>query len=147
MLHTVYGTVEGLPPTPLHDADVTDAYDLAILARALIHQTNLLQWLRWRPPFDDGAVLLHNTNRLIGHYEGADGLKTGFTLKAGFNLTATAQRGNMRLIAVVLGAPSNAQRFVQAAKLLDWGFDNFEKVEVVNRASFCRCKCGSAQVK
>ena len=134
MAHTVYGTVEGLPPTPLHDADVTDAYDLATLARALIHQTDLLQWSSMETaPFDDGAAILHNTNHLIGHFEGADGLKTGFTLKAGFNLTATARRGNMRLIAVVLGAPSNGQRFVQAAKLLDWGFDNFEKVEVVKQ--------------
>src|SRR5277367_4403822 len=134
MTHTVYGTVEGLPPTPLHDADVTDAYDLAKLGRALIQQTSLLQWSSMETaPFDDGAVMLHNTNRLIGHFEGADGLKTGFTLKAGFNLTATARRGNMRLVAVVLGAPSNGQRFVQAAKLLDWGFDNFEKVEVIKQ--------------
>jgi len=134
MTHTVYGTVEGLPPTPLHDADVTNAYDLATLARALIHQTDLLRWSCMETaPFDDGAAMLHNTNHLIGHFEGADGIKTGFTLKAGFNLTATARRGNMRLIAVVLGAPSNGQRFVQAAKLLDWGFDNFEKVEVVKQ--------------
>jgi serine-type D-Ala-D-Ala carboxypeptidase (penicillin-binding protein 5/6) len=132
MMHTVYGTVEGLPPRPLHDADTTDAYDLATLARALIHQTDLLQWSGMETAsFDDGATMLHNTNHLIGHFEGCDGLKTGFTIKAGFNLTATARRGNMRLIAVVLGAPSNAQRFAQAAKLLDWGFDNFEKVEVV----------------
>jgi D-alanyl-D-alanine carboxypeptidase (penicillin-binding protein 5/6) len=134
MTHTVYGTVEGLPPTPLHDADVTTAYDLATLARALIHQTDLLQWSSMEmAPFDYGATMLHNTNHLIGHFEGADGIKTGFTLKAGFNLTATARRGNMRLIAVVLGAPSNGQRFVQAAKLLDWGFDNFERVEVVRQ--------------
>ena len=134
MTHTVYGTVEGLPPTPLHDADVTTAYDLATLARALIHQTDLLQWSSMEiAPFDDGVTMLHNTNHLIGHFEGADGLKTGFTLKAGFNLTATARRGNMRLIAVVLGAPSNGQRFVQATKLLDWGFDNFERVEVVRQ--------------
>jgi D-alanyl-D-alanine carboxypeptidase (penicillin-binding protein 5/6) len=134
MAHTVYGTVEGLPPTPLHDADVTTAYDLATLARALIHQTDLLQWSSMETaPFDDGAAMLRNTNHLIGHFEGADGIKTGFTLKAGFNLTATARRGNMRLVAVVLGAPSNGQRFVQAAKLLDWGFDNFEKVEVVKQ--------------
>lgn len=134
MTHTVYGTVEGLPPRPLHDADTTDAYDLATLARALIHRTNLLQWSGMETAsFDDGAAMLHNTNHLIGHFEGCDGLKTGFTLKAGFNLTATAKRGNMRLVAVVLGAPSNGQRFVQAAKLLDWGFDNFEQVEVVKQ--------------
>ena len=132
MTHTVYGTVEGLPPRPLHDVDTTDAYDLVTLARTLIYQTSLLQWSGLEmASFDGGAAWLHNTNHLIGHFEGCDGLKTGFTLKAGFNLTATAKRGNMRLIAVVLGAPSNGQRFVQAAKLLNWGFDNFERVEVV----------------
>jgi len=134
MTHTVYGTVEGLPPTPLHDADVTTAYDLATLARTIIHQTGLLQWSCMEAAsFDEGATMLHNTNHLIGHFEGADGIKTGFTLKAGFNLTATAQRGNMRLVAIVLGAPSNTQRFIQAAKLLDWGFDNFEKVQIVKQ--------------
>ena len=134
MTNTVYGTVEGLPPIPLHDADITNAYDLAKLARALIHHTDLLQWSSMETaPFDYGAATLHNTNRLIGHFEGADGIKTGFTLKAGFNLTATARRGDMRLVAVVLGAPSNGARFVQAAKLLGWGFDNFEKVEVVKQ--------------
>src|ERR1700722_18955542 len=134
MTNTVYGTVEGLPPIPLHDANITNAYDLAKLARALIHHTDLLQWSSMETaPFDYGAAMLHNTNRLIGHFEGADGIKTGFTLKAGFNLTATARRGAMRLVAVVLGAPSNGARFVQAAKLLGWGFDNFEKVEVVKQ--------------
>ena len=83
--------------------------------------------------FDGGAVVLHNTNHLIGHYEGCDGLKTGFTMEAGFNLTATARRGDMRLISVILGAPSNPQRFIQTEKLLDWGFNNFAKVQLFRR--------------
>ena len=76
---------------------------------------------------------LRNTNHLIGHLEGCDGLKTGFTIQAGFNLTATAKRNDLRLISVVLGAPSNPQRFAQTAKLLEWGFDNYTKVHLVNR--------------
>jgi D-alanyl-D-alanine carboxypeptidase (penicillin-binding protein 5/6) len=76
---------------------------------------------------------MHNTNRLIGHFEGCDGLKTGFTYRAGFNLTATARRGEMRLISVVLGAPSNSERFIQSARLLSWGFDNFKRVQVLRR--------------
>jgi D-alanyl-D-alanine carboxypeptidase (penicillin-binding protein 5/6) len=83
-------------------------------------------------PFD-GAIMMHNTNRLVGHLEGCDGLKTGFTMKAGFNLTATVRRGDMRLISVVLGAPSNPERFIQSARLLTWGFDNFKKVQVLRR--------------
>ena len=72
--------------------------------------------------------MLRNTNHLIGHFDGCDGLKTGFTFHAGFNLTATAKRGDLRLIAVVLGAPSNPGRFREAGRLLEWGFDNFTVV-------------------
>jgi serine-type D-Ala-D-Ala carboxypeptidase (penicillin-binding protein 5/6) len=134
MTGTHYETVDGLPPTPDHDVDVTTAVDLATLARALIHTTNLLAWSGMETAlFDGGVAILHNTNRLVGHFDGCDGLKTGFTMEAGFNLTATAKRGDMRLISVVLGTPSNAARFGQSARLLDWGFDNFAKVELVKR--------------
>ena len=134
MQDTYYGTVDGLPPTPLHDVDHTTALDLAILARSLIRNTNLLRWTSMETaPFDGGRVMLHNTNHLVGHLEGCDGLKTGFTMHAGFNLTATVHRNDMRLISVVLGAPSNPERFIQSARLLDWGFDNFTKVHMLNR--------------
>jgi serine-type D-Ala-D-Ala carboxypeptidase (penicillin-binding protein 5/6) len=132
MSATAYRTVNGLPPTPAHDVDFTSARDLATLARALIFHTDLLEWSgQERASFDDGVAILHNTNHLIGHFEGCDGLKTGFTFRSGFNLTATAKRGDMRLIAVVLGAPSNAQRFAQAAHFLEWGFQNFTSVPVL----------------
>jgi serine-type D-Ala-D-Ala carboxypeptidase (penicillin-binding protein 5/6) len=84
-------------------------------------------------PFSGGDRMLRNTNHLVGHFEGCDGLKTGFTMQAGFNLTATAKRGDLRLVSVVLGAPSNPQRFTQSARLLKWGFDNFAKVQVLRR--------------
>jgi serine-type D-Ala-D-Ala carboxypeptidase (penicillin-binding protein 5/6) len=131
---TYYGTVDGLPPVPGHDVDYTTAFDLATLARAIIHSTGLLQWSSLQEaPFDGGVAMLRNTNRLIGHLEGCDGLKTGFTLTAGFNLTATVKRGSMRLVSVVLGAPSNTERFALSAHLLSWGFDNFDRVEVLRR--------------
>ena len=134
MTDTSYKTVDGLPPTPDHDVDRTTPLDLATVARALIHTTNLLQWSGMQTAlFDGGAVVLHNTNHLVGHYEGCDGLKTGFTMEAGFNLTATARRGDMRLISVILGAPSNPERFIQTQKLLDWGFNNFAKVQLFKR--------------
>jgi D-alanyl-D-alanine carboxypeptidase (penicillin-binding protein 5/6) len=134
MNDTYYGTVDGLPPRPGHDVDHTTAFDLATLARAIIHTTNLLGWSGMeQAPFDGGRVTLHNTNRLIGHFDGADGIKTGFTVEAGFNLTATAKRGDMRLLSVVLGAPSNPQRFIQSARILGWGFDNFTRVQVLRR--------------
>jgi D-alanyl-D-alanine carboxypeptidase (penicillin-binding protein 5/6) len=131
MTNTEYQTVDGLPPTPDHDVDRTSPLDLATVARALIHTTNLLQWSGMETALFDGSVVLHNTNHLIGRYEGCDGLKTGFTMQAGFNLTATARRGDMRLLSVILGAPSNPERFIQTQKLLDFGFANFAKVQLL----------------
>jgi D-alanyl-D-alanine carboxypeptidase (penicillin-binding protein 5/6) len=132
MTHTAYQTVDGLPPRPTHDADITNAHDLARVAYEIIHTTDLLKWSsQEEAPFDGGVSMLHTTNHLIGHFDGCDGLKTGFTFQAGFNLTATAKRGNLRFISVILGAPSNNQRFAQTAKLLDWGFDHFQSVSVL----------------
>ncbi|HSR59089.1 MAG TPA: D-alanyl-D-alanine carboxypeptidase family protein [Candidatus Binataceae bacterium] len=129
---TEYHTVDGLPPRPTHDVDVTDARDLATVARALILETDLLKLSSQEEcPFDGGVAMLHNTNHLVGHFDGCDGLKTGFTFEAGFNLTATAKRGKLRLISVILGAPSNQQRFAQSARLLEWGFERFTSVAVL----------------
>jgi D-alanyl-D-alanine carboxypeptidase (penicillin-binding protein 5/6) len=132
MIHTEYHTVDGLPPRPTHDVDRTNAQDLATVARAIIRETNLLMWSGQETmDFDGGVARLNNTNHLIGHFEGCDGLKTGFTYEAGFNVTTTAKRGNLRLIAVILGAPSNQQRFAQAGKLMEWGFENYTSVAVL----------------
>ena len=101
---------------------VSSARDLAILARALLQrfpdQADL---------YDIGAMRLGTRifpthNGLLGRYAGADGMKTGFTCAAGFNVVATASRGGRKLIAVVLGAPSVGARTVRAASLLDRGF-------------------------
>src|SRR6202795_1764339 len=132
MTHTLYQTVDGLPPRPTHDADRTTAYDLAIVGRAIIRETNLLMWSgEEHMDFDNGVAMLHNTNHLVGHFEGCDGLKTGFTYQAGFNVTTTAKRGKIRLIAVILAPPSNQQRFAQAAKLMEWGFDHYTALTMV----------------
>lgn len=132
MRNTEYHTVDGLPPRPGHDVDRTTAHDLATVARALIHETDLLKWSSQETcPFDGGVCVLRNTNHLVGHFDGCDGLKTGFTFQAGFNLTATAKRGNLRLVSVILGAPSNQQRFAQSARLLEWGFDRYTSVAVL----------------
>lgn len=133
MTHTEYQTVDGLPPRPTHDADRTTARDLARVAYQIIHTTDLLKWSsQEEAPFDGGVAMLHTTNHLIGHFDGCDGLKTGFTFQAGFNLTATAKRGNLRFISVILGAPSNPQRFTQSARLLEWGFDHYQSVSVLH---------------
>jgi D-alanyl-D-alanine carboxypeptidase (penicillin-binding protein 5/6) len=133
MSETVYRTVNGLPPRPhAGPPDMTSASDLAILARKLLEHREVFRYSS-RPvvPIRGGTVLLRNTNHLVGHMEGADGLKTGYFRKAGFNLTATATRKGMRLVAVVMGCPTLACRFLKARELMEWGFAHFSKVNVI----------------
>jgi len=83
---------------------------------------------------NDRESELVNTNKLIRHYEGCDGGKTGSTSEAGYCLVATAKRGNMRLIGVVLGAENGKARFAETSKLLNYGFLNFENKLVVSKS-------------
>ncbi len=78
---------------------------------------------------------LVNTNKLIRYYEGCDGGKTGSTSEAGYCLVATAKRGDMRLIGSVLGAENGKKRFSETSSLLNYGFNNFENRQVVNKNS------------
>ncbi len=118
MTQTNYVNPNGLP----NEQQVTSARDLAILARALIRDF---------PEYDDylhiasirlGRHIYHNTNKLIDAYAGSDGMKTGFICASGYNLVATATRNGKRMIAVVLGASSNAGRAVKAAQLFERAF-------------------------
>ncbi len=133
MTETTYRTVNGLPPGRGKGVpDITSANDLAILARKLVDQHEVLRYSS-HPfvPIRNGKVVLRNTNHLVGHMDGADGLKTGYFRRAGFNLTATASRDGMRLIAVVMGCPTLQSRFLLAQQLLEWGFAHFSKLNVV----------------
>jgi len=133
MTETTYRTVNGLPPgRGRGNPDMTSANDLAILARKLLEQHDVLKYSA-HPfvPIRNGTLLLRNTNHLVGHMNGADGLKTGYFRRAGFNLTATASRDGMRLIAVVLGCPTLQSRFRLAQELLEWGFAHYSKLNVV----------------
>jgi D-alanyl-D-alanine carboxypeptidase (penicillin-binding protein 5/6) len=84
----------------------------------------------YQPRSSSSPIVQSNRNGLLRTYEGADGLKTGFLSKAGNNLTATAKRDGRRLIAIVLGADSEAKREQEAAKLLDYGFRSFESIHM-----------------
>jgi D-alanyl-D-alanine carboxypeptidase len=119
MVQSNFVNPNGLPD----DRQVMSARDLAILARALIHDF---------PEYDDywhvhsirfGKRVIANYNKLLDLYPGADGMKTGFICASGFNLVATATRNGRRLIAVVLGAPSASVRTFHAARLLEEGFN------------------------
>jgi D-alanyl-D-alanine carboxypeptidase len=118
MTQTSYVNPNGLPA----DGQITSARDLAILARALIHDFPEYD-LYWHiPAIKLGRVVMRNYNMLIDRFPGADGMKTGFICASGFNLVASATRNNRRLIAVVLGAPSATARAEKAAQLLEKGF-------------------------
>ncbi|HEV2956710.1 MAG TPA: D-alanyl-D-alanine carboxypeptidase family protein [Xanthobacteraceae bacterium] len=111
-------------PNGLPDEDqVTSARDLAILTRALIREfpDYAVYWHISSLKF--GRRLIRNHNPLIDRYPGADGMKTGFTCASGLNLVATVTRGDRRLIAVVLGAPTSAIRTEKALELFERGFN------------------------
>jgi D-alanyl-D-alanine carboxypeptidase (penicillin-binding protein 5/6) len=114
--------------------NVTSAYDLAQIARELVKHQKVLEWSsRVEDTFRNGTFILSNTNHLVGKYPGLDGLKTGYTRRAGFCLVATAKRNDLRLISVVLGAPSNRMRFEESARLLSMIFNQYRKVPVVRQ--------------
>jgi len=133
MNETQYRTVNGLPPrTGKGLPDMTSANDQAILARKLLEHPAVLRYSSEEyMSIRNGTVRLRNTNHLVGHMDGADGLKTGYYRKAGFNLTATASRDGLRLVAVVMGCPTLQSRFLVAQQLMEWGFANFTKLNLV----------------
>jgi D-alanyl-D-alanine carboxypeptidase len=110
-------------PNGLPDSgQIMSARDLAILARALLHEFPEYSSYWQIPAIKFGRRIVRNYNPLLGRYPGTDGMKTGFICASGYNLVATASRDNKTLIAVVLGAPSGSTRAVKAAELLETGF-------------------------
>ena len=105
---------------------VLSARDIAIMSAALIAHPKILEYSSiWMDTIRDGAFGLTNTNRLVRFYRGCTGLKTGSTAKAGFCVSATAERDGMSLVCVIMGADTRDIRNAEAARLLDWGFANY----------------------
>jgi D-alanyl-D-alanine carboxypeptidase len=119
MTQTSYVNPNGLPA----DGQITSARDLAILARAIIHDLPEYEYFVHIPSIRYGRRVTQNFNKLIGRYPGADGFKTGFICASGYNLVGSATRNGKRLIAVVLGSSSGHMRAVRAAQLLERGFN------------------------
>ena len=128
MTNTVFKNCTGLPTEGQH----TTARDTAIMTAAMLrHELYYKFSTVWLDEVDHGdgrRTQLTNTNKLIRLYDGCDGGKTGSTDEARYCVSATARRGDMRLIAVVLGAPSGSERFDTAAAMFDYGFANYENV-------------------
>jgi D-alanyl-D-alanine carboxypeptidase len=120
MSNTTFRNANGLT----RDGHLSTARDMSILGQRLFYDFPQYYNIFSRRTTDAGLAEVNNTNRrFLDAYEGADGIKTGFTNAAGFNLTASAERGGVRIIATVFGGTSTANRNAKVAELLDIGFD------------------------
>lgn len=117
------------------DGHVTSAYDIAIMSRELLNNHPMITNYTtiWMDSLRDGKSELVNTNKLIRNYKGATGLKTGSTSVALYNLSASATRDELSLIAVVMKAPTTKVRFTEAQKLLDYGFNNYQYKQLAKK--------------
>lgn len=122
------------------DGHVTSAHDIAIMSRELMvnHPSITNYTTIWMDSLRNGESELVNTNKLLRNYEGCTGLKTGSTSTALFNLSATATRNDLSLIAVVMRADTSSIRFAEAKTLLDYGFSNFEYLKYSNKGDLAK---------
>ena len=118
MSRSVFKNPNGLPAT----GQVSTARDIAKLSASYLQRFPESLAIHSMTNHTYHGVTHRNANSLLGRYEGVDGLKTGFVCASGYNITATAKRGNTRLVAVVLGARNPIVREVEAARLLEYGF-------------------------
>lgn len=122
------------------DGHVTSSYDIALMSRELmINHPSITNYTTiWMDTLRNGESSLVNTNKLLRNYSGCTGLKTGSTSLALFNLSATATRDNLSLIAVIMKGKTSSIRFSEAQKLLDYGFSNFEYALYSNKGDIAK---------
>lgn len=127
MNDTHFDNCTGLDDTT--DTHLTSAYDVALMSVELLKHSLIQKYSTvWMDSLRDGATELVNTNKLIRFFDGATGLKTGTTAKAGCCVSASAMRDSTHLVAVIMGSPTSDDRFGGAKALLNWGFANYETV-------------------
>ena len=133
MKNTVFKNCHGID----EDGHLSTSYDIALMSRELLknHPSVTKYTTIWMDSLRDGKSELVNTNKLIRTYEGATGLKTGSTSLALYNLSASATRDNLSLIAVVMKAPSTKIRFSSAKTLLDYGFNTYKYEKLAEKGS------------
>lgn len=126
--NTKFQNTTGLPAKDHYSS----AYDMAMLARELLKHEEITNYTGLYESYlredSDKKFWLVNTNKLVRFYQGADGLKTGFTREAGYCLTATAKKDDMRVIAVLFGAPTTKERNKQITNLFDFAFSQYGTV-------------------
>lgn len=122
---TLFSNCTGLPKEPQYST----AHDVALMLKELSKHEKYFEFCKvWNEDFvhpDNRVTQMTNTNKLIRTYKGINGGKTGFTNQAGFCLAASAMRGNMSIISVIIGSPSSKERFSDTTTLLDYAFANY----------------------
>jgi D-alanyl-D-alanine carboxypeptidase (penicillin-binding protein 5/6) len=141
LVDTVYRTPHGLDEPGAHST----AHDVLTLARLDMRSPIFRTLARRQIVSIPGHPDLPTSNTLLAAYAGLDGVKTGHTDEAGWNLAASADRNGVRLYAILLGAPDEATRDREIARLLDWGFDRFKQARLV-RAGQSFGKAGKVRV-
>ena len=146
MEHTHFLNCTGLDDDPQASNHLTCAMDIAIMSRALMMEHPDIRKFTtiWMDTIRNGSFGLSNTNKLVRFYPGATGLKTGFTQKAGYCLSATARRDGMELVATVMGSESSKDRFNACKQLLDYGFANYALVTPQTEEGQVPVKLGTA---
>jgi len=111
MNDTEFHSVHGLPPGKDQKEDLTSCYDMALLAREILKYPKIIEWTATKTgEFRSGAFTLNNHNKLLSRMPEVDGLKTGFYRSTGYNVAATAKKGELRFITVVMGSPTAKAR-------------------------------------
>ncbi len=134
MKDTNFVNTNGLPV----DNHYTTAYDIALMSRELLKHETISKYLTtWMDSVVVGkkqaTIGIANTNKMVKHYQGTTGVKTGFTQQAKYCLSASAKRGDTHLVAVTLGAETSPERFKDSSALLNFGFANYESVKLCSK--------------
>ena len=130
MTNTHFVNCTGLDDGPDANEHLTTARDIAIMSRELLKHEKIKEYTTiWMDTVRNGEFGLSNTNKLVRFYDGTTGLKTGYTSGAGYCLSASAERGGMELIAVVMHCKTSPDRFESAKALLNYGFANYALVD------------------
>jgi len=134
MQNTRFHSVHGLPPSEGQEPDVTTARDLALLCRELAKRPEALKYTGTQTKgFREDKFVMHNHNKLLTQVAGCDGFKTGYYQAAGFSIAATAKKGGVRIITLVMGSKDRKVRDAKASELLAKGFTIVPpKPELVN---------------
>lgn len=131
--NTLFSNCNGLPVENHHSS----AYDIAVMSRELLKHEQILTWTSEYQDYlrkdTESPFWLVNTNKLVRFYPGVDGLKTGFTHESKYCLSATAKRGNFRVISVVMGEPTSPVRNAEIAGMLDWAFANYNSETIYKK--------------